>query len=284
MDKFKTRLRAAMEAKNSLVCVGLDPQLGRTLAGEIFDFNRRIIDETADFVAAYKPQSAFYEAAGDEGWAALKQTIEYIRREVSHALIILDVKRGDVPNTAEACASMAFEHFGADAATVNPYIGGDGAAPFLQYPDRGAFFLCRTSNPGSGDLQSLLVSSDPTSEAPRFLYEEVALQVARWGELHDNAGVVVGATYPHELGRVRELCPDMPILVPGIGAQGGDLSESVSAGLDSDGFGLLINSSRSLIYSDAPGKMAEKLRQDINVAREDSHVARNAAPALSVAR
>ena len=269
MSDFKTRLRNAMTARNSLVCVGLDPQPGRPHKSEIFEFNRKIVDETADFVAAYKPQSAFYEAAGDEGWAALGKTIEYIRKGAPHALVILDVKRGDVPNTAEACAEMAFDHFKADAATVNPYMGSDGVKPFLRRPGRGAFVLCRTSNPESDIFQRLWVAKDEDQEKPRRLYEEVAMRIAEWGIEHGgNVGAVVGATYPDELERVRELCPSVPLLVPGIGAQGGDLERSVRAGLDSDGFGLLINSSRSLIYADDPRRATEWLREQINVVRE----------------
>ena len=257
-----------MEAKDSLLCVGLDPQPGLTPTGEIADFNRRIIKETADFVAAYKPQSAFYEAAGDEGWKALKETIDSIRVLAPHALVILDVKRGDVPNTAEACARMAFDHFGADAATVNPYAGPDGVEPFLSQPEKGAFLLCRTSNPRSDALQLLQVVSSTDKGEVRPLYEEVAKLIEKWGAEHSgNAGAVVGATYPGELRRVRKLCPTLPLLVPGIGAQGGDLEKSVSAAVDGDGFGLLINSSRSVIYSEDPGAEAERLQREINVVR-----------------
>lgn len=269
VSDFKTRLRNAMTARNSLVCVGLDPQPGRTHKSEIFEFNRKIVDETADFVAAYKPQSAFYEAAGDEGWKALGETIEYIRDVAPHALVILDVKRGDVPNTAEACAQMAFDHFKADAATVNPYLGSDGVEPFLRRPDKGAFVLCRTSNPESDVFQRLLVVRDEGDERRRHLYEEVAMRIGEWGAEHGgNVGAVVGATYPAELERVRELCPSVSLLVPGIGAQGGDLERSVRAGLDADGFGLLINSSRSLIYADDPRRATGWLREQINVVRE----------------
>ena len=272
VSDFKMRLRNAMTARNSLVCVGLDPQPGRTHKSEIFEFNRKIVDETADFVAAYKPQSAFYEAVGDEGWAALGKTIEYIRKAAPHALVILDVKRGDVPNTAEACAQMAFDHFKADAATVNPYMGSDGVKPFLKRPGKGAFLLCRTSNPKSGALQLLRVMSETNPGELRFLYEEVAKLIEKWGaDQSDNAGAVVGATYPEELRRVRELCPTLPLLVPGIGAQGGNLEASVRAGLDAEGAGLLINSSRSIIYPEDPRTTrseAERLRQAIHDVRE----------------
>lgn len=251
-----------------MLCVGLDPQLDLTPPSEIAEFNRRVIEETADFVAAYKPQSAFYEAGGDLGWKALKETIDSIRDLAPHALVILDVKRADVPNTAKACAKMAFKHFDADAATVNPYMGPDGVEPFLEQPDKGAFLLCRTSNPQSDALQGLRVQDESDERGWRYLYEVVALQIDALGAAHGgNAGAVVGATYPGELERVRKLCPTLPLLVPGIGAQGGDLEKSVCAAVDDDGFGLLINSSRSVIYSGDPGAEAEKLQREINVVR-----------------
>lgn len=278
MDEFKTRLRTAMQAKDSLVCVGLDPQPDKTKASEIIAFNRKIVEETADFVAAYKPQSAFYEAAGNEGWIALKETIDCIREKAPSVLVILDVKRGDVPNTAEACASAGFEFFGADAMTVNPYVGGDGAAPFLASPAHGAFFLCRTSNRGGSDFQSLMVS---TTTGERPLYLEVARKVASWGAEHENAGAVVGATFPAEIQRVRAECPSLPLLIPGVGAQGGDLEKSVRAGLDADGFGLLVNSSRSLIYADDPRVATGRLREQINVVRE-KHMAASESTLVAV--
>lgn len=264
-ERFSDRLNAAMEAADSLICVGLDPQPSRTSAEDILSFNTRVIEATTDQVCAYKPQSAFYEAAGELGWRALKDTIGAIRRVAPHAMVILDVKRNDIGSTAAAYASAAFEWFDADAVTINPYLGGDGLAPFLARPERGAFALCRTSNPGAADLQSLILSGgDP-------LYLAVAERAREWAaEHHGNLGLVVGATWPEELSQVRDRCPDLPILLPGIGAQGGDLEASVAAGLDALGRGLLVSASRSVIYagdSEAVHTAAATLRQAANDAK-----------------
>ncbi len=254
-----------MRAADSLICVGLDPQPPRTPAEEILNFNRRVIDATGDIVCAYKPQSAFYEAAGDIGWRALKETITLIRSAAPDAVVILDVKRNDIGHTAEAYASAAFDWFDADAVTINPYLGGDAVAPFLKRPDRGAFALCRTSNPGAGDLQSLELASG----GPFFL--SVAERVREWGEAHHhNLGLVVGATWPQELAQVRARCRELPILLPGIGAQGGDLEASVAAGVDASGGGLLVSASRSVIYAGDAAQIraeAERLRTAANAAR-----------------
>ena len=158
--RFADRLRHAVDAANSLLCVGLDPQPERTAADELLSFNRGVIEAAGEFVCAFKPQSAFYEAAGELGWDALARTIELIRELAPHAVVVLDAKRGDIANTARAYASAAFEVFGADAITASPYLGADSVAPFLEHPERGAFVLCRTSNPGSGDFQSLRVVGD----------------------------------------------------------------------------------------------------------------------------
>ena len=245
-----------METAGSLLCVGLDPQPARTPADQLLQFNTNIVEATADLACAYKPQSAFYEAHGDAGWRALAETIAMIRQAAPQALVILDAKRGDIGHSSAAYAEAAFDHFGADALTVSPYLGGDAIAPFLERPDRGAFLLCRTSNPGAGDLQSVTTASgDP-------LYLTVADRVQEWSDAHHgNAGLVVGATYPEELARVRERCPELPILLPGIGAQGGDLEASVSAGVNTSGRGLLVSASRSVIYAgDAEAIRAEALR------------------------
>ena len=262
-----------MDVSGSLICVGLDPQPQRTAPEEILDFNIRVIEATAGLVCAYKPQSAFYEVAGDIGWQALKETIAAVRRISPDAIVILDAKRNDIGNTAEAYATSAFDWFDADALTINPYLGGDAVAPFLQRPDRGAFALCRTSNPGAAELQSLpVVNNEP-------LYLTVAERARDWGEAHHrNLGLVVGATWPEELRRVRSLCPEMPILLPGIGAQGGDLEASVAAGVDADGRGLLVSASRSVIYAGEAEEIraeASRLRAAANTAK--LHAAANAA-------
>jgi orotidine-5'-phosphate decarboxylase len=252
---FPERLRGAETASGSLVCVGLDPELAK-LPGEFaktpepfLAFNRRIVDATADLAAAYKPQIAFYSAAGRE--SELAATIRYVRERAPHALIILDAKRGDVGNTAEAYASEAFDRYGADAVTVNPYMGEDSVRPFLARADRGAILLCRTSNPGARDFQDLLVDGLP-------LYRRVAERAARdWNE-SQNLMLVVGATYPAEMAELRRAHPALGFLVPGVGAQGGSLDAALTAGLNADGSGLLINSARGIIY--AGGGAAASIR------------------------
>jgi orotidine-5'-phosphate decarboxylase len=244
--KFSERLDRAHAAADSLVCVGLDPDLARLpedLRSDrepLLAFNRRIVDATHDLCAAYKPQIAFYSALGKE--AELAASIRYIRERAPAALVILDAKRGDIGNTAEAYAREAFERYDADAVTVNPYMGEDAVLPFLARPDRGAVLLCRTSNPGGHDFQDLVIDGLP-------LYRRVALRAAaRWNR-HGNLMLVVGATRPQEMAELRRAHPELSFLVPGIGAQGGDLEGTLSAGLDAGGKGLLVSSSRAVIYA-----------------------------------
>jgi orotidine-5'-phosphate decarboxylase len=245
---FAERLARAQLASGGLVCVGLDPDpaklpqdLGEAGGGApLLAFNRRIVDATADLAAAYKPQIAFYSALGAED--ELLASIRYIRERAPAALVILDAKRNDIGNTAAAYAREAFDRYDADAVTVNPYMGEDSIRPFLARPDRGAILLCRTSNPGAKDFQDLLIDGLP-------LYRRVAERAAgHWNE-HRNLMLVVGATYPREMADLRLAHPDLPFLVPGIGAQGGDLEATLAAGLDARGAGLLINSSRNIIYA-----------------------------------
>src|SRR5277367_2209162 len=242
---FAERLARAQQSSDSLVCVGLDPdpaKLPKDLvdAAPLYAFNRRIIDATADLAAAYKPQIAFYSALGAE--EELLASISYIRERAPAAVVILDAKRNDIGHTAEAYAREAFERYGADAVTVNPYMGEDSVRPFLARPDRGAILLCRTSNPGAKDFQDLPVDGLP-------LYRRVAERAAGHWNQHRNLMLVVGATYPREMADLRLAHPDLPFLVPGIGAQGGDLEATLAAGLDAGGAGLLINSSRNIIYA-----------------------------------
>jgi orotidine-5'-phosphate decarboxylase len=263
---FCERLDEARIATNSLVCVGLDPDFDKLPADlrddpqPLFAFNRRIVDATRESAAAYKPQIAFYSALGRE--SELVASIDYIRARAPTALVILDAKRNDIGNTAVAYAREAFERYGADAVTVNPYMGEDSVLPFLARPDRGAILLCRTSNPGARDFQDLLVDGEP-------LYKRVAERAAaRWNE-HRNLMLVVGATYPEEMAELRRAHPALWFLVPGIGAQGGDLDSTLAAGLNSAGTGLLINSSRGIIYagggeSGAIRQAAATLREAIN--------------------
>jgi orotidine-5'-phosphate decarboxylase len=243
---YAARLQRAIATSGSLVCVGLDPDPRRlpqdlaTAAQPLLAFNRRIVDATHDLAAAYKPQIAFYSALGAE--AELAATIRHIRERAPHALVILDAKRNDIGNTAEAYAREAFERYDADAVTINPYMGEDSVLPFVARADRGAILLCRTSNPGARDFQDLVVDGLP-------LYRHVAARgAARWNA-HGNLMLVVGATYPREMAELRAAHPELPFLVPGIGAQGGDLEATLAAGLDAHGAGLLINSSRGIIYA-----------------------------------
>src|SRR5450631_206219 len=266
---FAARLRLAVATSGSLVCVGLDPdfaRLPREFAGlpePLFAFNRRIIDATADLAAAFKPQIAFYSALGKE--AELAASIQYIRERAPHAVVILDAKRGDVGNTAEAYASEAFDRYGADAVTVNPYMGEDSVRPFLARRDRGAILLCRTSNSGARDFQDLLVDGLP-------LYRRVAERADRHWNENQNLMLVVGATCPAEMAELRRAHPGLWFLVPGIGAQGGDLDSILAAGLDADGGGMLISSSRGIIFAgggarDAIRGAAGELHAGINAGR-----------------
>jgi orotidine-5'-phosphate decarboxylase len=266
---FAERLAQAQQSSGSLVCVGLDPdpaKLPKDLAenaSPLYAFSRRVIDATCGLSAAYKPQIAFYSALGAE--EELASSIRYIRERAPNALVILDAKRGDIGNTAEAYVREAFDRYGADAVTVNPYMGADSVQPFLTRPDRGALLLCRTSNPGAKDFQDLSFDGLP-------LYRHVAKHAAQHWNRHGNLMLVVGATVPHEMAELRAAHPDLPFLVPGIGAQGGDLKATLAAGLDAQGFGLLISASRSIIYAGggteaAIHAAAAKLHAEINAER-----------------
>jgi orotidine-5'-phosphate decarboxylase len=271
MSTFFEKLAGSWERSNSLVCVGLDPEIERfprhiaAQPSPIFQFNKAIIDVTADLVCAYKPQFAHYAAYEAED--QLERTIEYIHRSYPGIPVILDSKRGDVGNTAERYAIEAFERYGADAVTVNPYLGGDSLEPFLKHADKGVIILCRTSNPGGRDLQDLQVGG-------RKLYQVVADLAAREWNSRGNCLLVVGATYPRELAEVREIVGTMPFLVPGVGAQGGDVAAAVSCGQTAAGTGLIISSSRGILYAGtdddftaAARSAAENLRAQINASR-----------------
>ena len=249
--RFIDKLNARWRSSRSLLCVGLDPDLARLPADlssrpdGIEQFCREIIDATADFVCAFKPQIAYFAAASAE--AQLEAVISYLRDRYPDIPVVLDAKRGDIGSTAKQYACEAFDRYSADAVTVNPYMGTDSITPYLEWTDKAVFVLCRTSNAGGDDFQSLLVGQPPSNEVK--LYEKVASMAnASWNE-REQIGLVVGATYPAELARVRQLAPAMPLLVPGIGAQGGDIDATVAAGVDANGFGMLINSSRAIIYA-----------------------------------
>jgi len=271
MIPFTQQLERAWRDNDSLVCVGLDPEIERfpprirAEASPIFQFNRAVIDATADLVCAYKPQFAHYAAYEAED--QLERTIEYIHRVHPGIPVILDAKRGDIGHTAERYAIEAFERYGADAVTVNPYLGGDSLEPFLRHTERGVLVLCRTSNPGAGDLQDLRVEGRP-------LYQVVAELAARRWNVHGNCLLVIGATYPRELAEVRALVGDMPLLVPGVGAQRGDVEQVVASGCTRAGTGLIVSSSRAILYASAGEDFAQaaraataSLRDKINASR-----------------
>ena len=242
---FSERLARAHRISAGLLCVGLDPDAAKLPADlphdtRLYAFSRRVIDATADVAAAYKPQIAFYSAQGAE--EELAASIRYIRERAPSALVILDAKRSDIGNTAEAYVREAFDRYGADAVTVNPYMGEDSVRPFLARPQCGAVLLCRTSNPGARDFQDLVIDGMP-------LYRRVAARAAACWNEHRNLMLVVGATHPAEMVELRRAHPDIPFLVPGIGAQGGDLDAVLAAGLDAAGAGVLISSSRNIIYA-----------------------------------
>jgi orotidine-5'-phosphate decarboxylase len=272
MSAFIDNLATIWKRNNSLVCVGLDPEIERfppSIAAQpspIFQFNRAIIDATADLVCAYKPQFAHYAAYEAED--QLERTIEYIHRAYPGIPVILDSKRGDVGNTAERYAIEAFERYGADAVTVNPYLGSDSIEPFLKYEDKGVVVLCRTSNPGARDLQDLEVGG-------RKLYQVVAdLVVRRWNS-RGNCLLVVGATYPRELAEVREIAGDMPFLVPGVGAQGGDVELAIRSGQSANGTGLVVSSSRSILYAGFDDDFSAAARAATQVLREQINASRS---------
>ncbi len=263
---FFARLSSRVQEVDSLLCVGLDPQsayLTTPNAKAAQEFCLRLVAATADIAAAFKPNIAFFEAFGPAGILALQQVISSIPDNIP---VILDAKRGDIASTAEAYAEAVFHQLGAHAVTINPYLGHDSLAPFLADPERGVFLLCKTSNPGAVDLQELLLIEHPTSPVvgrTYHLYEEVALLAQGWN-INDNLGLVVGATQPDALVRVRMLTPDLWILAPGVGAQGGDLRAALLAGLRTDGMGMLIPVSRGISQSSDPKKSAAEIRQRIN--------------------
>ena len=257
-NRFLDKLASAVERNQSLLCVGLDPDPAQMPVKSVFEFNRAIIDATRDLVCAYKPNLPFYEALGMPGLQALEDTVSHIRREAPGVVIVGDAKRGDIASTNVHYARALFEVWGFDAAVVNGYAGGEALEPFLEYTDRGVFVWCRSSNPGAGEFQDLTVHSNG-EEMP--LYAMVAARASQWNR-RGNVGLVVGARYPKELETVRMRCPEMPILVPGVGAQGGDLPASVASGSDAKGRNLIISSSRGVIYaSRGPSDFAQAARE-----------------------
>ena len=258
MTTFLNKLKSACESRRTLLCVGLDPNLERMPVRDVVQFNRSIIDATADVVCAYKTNLAFYEALGLVGLEALMKTVEYIRQRAPDVPVIGDAKRGDVGDSAEAYARALFQVWNFDAATVNAYGGHDTIQPFLSYRTRGVFVWCRSSNSGAGDLQDVAAASG--GERRRF-HEMVAMKAREWN-VEGNVGLVMGATYPQELKVARELCPDMAFLIPGVGAQGGGLERAVRWGVDSDGRLAIINSSRQVLYASSGGDFPRAARQE----------------------
>ncbi|HSB00284.1 MAG TPA: orotidine-5'-phosphate decarboxylase [Anaerolineales bacterium] len=282
METFFSFLERRVDDCSSLLCIGLDPHVSdlRTdgqsrfgdatrppvpTAASALDFCLDLVKQTARYAAAFKPNAAFFEVFGAEGWTALKQVIEAVQEESnrfgSMIPVILDAKRGDIASTAEAYARSAFDNLGAHGITLNPYLGKDSIEPFLQVPEKGVFLLCKTSNAGAGDLQDRMVTMD-NRPAPIPLYEYVAYLAQSWNT-RNNIGLVVGATYPETLARVRAAAPDLWFLVPGIGAQGGELEPALKAGLRKDGKGMLINVSRSIARAAKPGLAAAEMRDQI---------------------
>jgi orotidine-5'-phosphate decarboxylase len=268
---FVDRLAARWRESDSLLCVGLDPDPARfpphLRAGDdaIFRFCREIVDATADLVCAFKPQIAYFASARAE--AQLERLVEHIRHAHPAVPVILDAKRGDIGATAEHYAREAFERYQADAVTLSPYMGRDSLEPFLAYADRGAFLLCRTSNRGGDDLQMLDTGGTP-------LYQRVARQAATDWNINGQLGLVVGATYPDELATVRALVGNLPLLVPGIGAQGGDIEASVKSGQTTDGTGMVINSSRAILYAGSGADFAQQARRVAQATRDEINLHR----------
>jgi len=256
--RFIDQLSAAWQTQNSQLCIGLDPDMARFpshLQGKpdaILTFCKAIIDATADLACAFKPQIAYFAALRAED--QLEEICQYLRQHYPHIPIVLDAKRGDIGATAEQYAREAFERYRADAVTVNPYMGFDSVQPYLERQDKGVIVLCRTSNAGGSDLQFLDVGGKP-------LYQHVATLVADQWNTSGQCALVVGATFPHELAQVRALVGDMPLLIPGIGAQGGDIKATVQAGRSATGSGMMINSSRAILYAGADQDFAQAARQ-----------------------
>jgi len=273
---FKTSLQAAWARNDSLLCVGLDPDPAKfpaALKGRsdaILEFCKSIADATADLACAFKPQIAYFAAHRAE--AELEKLMAHMRAVAPGVPIILDAKRGDIGSTAEQYAKEAFERYGADAVTLSPFMGFDSVAPYLQYEGKGAFLLCRTSNPGGDDLQNQRLASVPGQP---LLYEHVARLAQGPWNLNGQLGLVVGATYPQEIERVRQLAPTLPLLIPGVGAQGGDAAATVKAGLPgADSGPIIVNSSRAILYASSGADFAQAARAAAEATRAALQAAR----------
>jgi orotidine-5'-phosphate decarboxylase len=271
---YKQKLQKIIKKNNSFVCVGLDSDLNKIPKFLLenrypqFAFNKAIIDATHNFVCAYKPNSAFYEVQGEYGVLQLKMTCDYLHTKYRQIPIILDVKRADIGESNDRYDRFAFEYLGVDAITLHPYLGHEALEPFLKRKDKGCYILCRTSNKGAGEFQDLEIKGKP-------LYQVVAKSVAKAWDTNGNCGLVVGATYPSELKTVRKIAPNLELLIPGVGAQGGDLKKAVQYATDKNGGGFIISSSRGIIFAGKDADFAkkakietEKLRDQINLVRK----------------
>lgn len=273
MSPAKEKYNTRAEKFNSLVCVGLDsefeklPEQFKDKEFPQFEFNKFIIDQTAEFAAAFKPNSAFYEARGEQGWKELKMTMDYLSSNYPDVFTICDAKRADIGNTNNGYVKAVFDELGFDAITLHPYLGKEALKPFLDRADKVSIILCRTSNPGAGEIQDLFLSPSPSEGrvGERLsLWQTVAEKVSTDWNYNHNCMLVVGATYPDEMKIIRSITGEMTLLVPGVGAQGGDVEAVVKAGKNSKNLGMIINSSRGIIFAKNPGEEAKKLRDEIN--------------------
>ena len=267
MNSILEKYNRRVDAINSLLCVGLDAESSRIphrfnqSNAPQFEFNKWLIDQTAEYSAAYKPNMAFYEARGAQGLTELHQTMEYLQKNYPDILTICDAKRADIGSTNEAYARAIFDELGFDSVTLHPYLGRQALSPFLERRDKVCIILCRTSNPGAGEFQDLEAAGKP-------LWQHVAEQVSRVWDVDGNCMLVVGATYPEEMRKIRSIAPETTFLVPGIGAQGGNIADAICSGIDSNGRGLIISSSRDIIFSEDPAATARRTRDAINSVRE----------------
>jgi len=264
LSTWVEKLDARATAAESMVCVGLDPDPSKMAITDTLEFNRRIIDATHDLVCAYKPQLAFYEAMGADGFEALRATVAHIRSVAPDVVIVGDGKRGDIGSTADAYARAMFDYFDFDTVTLHAYLGRDSVAPFLKYGGRGAIIVCRTSNPGAAELQDYVLEGTDG----RTVYQRVADATEEWDN-EGRLGIVVGATYPEEMSVLRAEHPGLPILIPGVGAQGGDVEAATRAGVNSDGRGVMISSSRGIIYASGSADEFDSAARDATSALRD---------------
>ncbi len=268
-ETFSQKVRRRWD-RSLFLCVGLDISVDKLPASlatlpvedSLFEFNRQIIEATAEYSAVFKPNVAFYEQSGPPGLVALKRTCDWLRSRFPEIPILLDAKRGDLASTNEGYAAAFFDYYGGDALTAQPYLGSGALAPFLDRPEKGVFVLCRTSNPDSAQLQGLTVAASGDFQAEPLFHRVARLASSPVWNYNMNVGLVAGATFPAELGQIRQIAPTLPLLIPGIGAQGGELGQVLENGLDQQGAGVLINASRSIIYASKGQDFAEAAHRE----------------------